>query len=145
MHPYELQISEEMNGIAGKDIYNNISDIYSLDSDKIEALIKLLLEYACWATNHLLITISRNFLSAIDSKLLLNYVYDLASVCIDFNDEWESRRFMELSKIISDEMLNWAITQAKCSNNVEVIEAISDYENQFYNQFLNCFSWLWIM
>ena len=129
MHPYELQISDEMNEIAGKDIYNNINYIYSLDYDKIEALIKLLLEYACWATNHLLINISRNFLSAIDSKLLFNYVCDLASVCIDFNDEWECRRFMELSKIISDEMLKWAITQVKCSNNAEVIEAISDYEN----------------
>lgn len=128
MHPYEQQISCEMNQIAGKDIYNNIHDIYSLDSEKTKLIIKLLLEYACCGQNHLPIKIARELLSVLDSKWLMNYICNLAINCLDLNDEWEYLRLLELSELISVELLKWALSLSENSENPDIIEAADDFK-----------------
>ena len=42
---------------------------------------------------------------------------------INIYDDWDYRRFLELSKLISDDLLDWAISISNNSQNHDIIEA----------------------
>jgi hypothetical protein len=127
MLPYTEQIKIEINTIAEKNIYDDINEIYLLSDKKSNDVIKSLIKYACWATNDLLIILSRNLFSSMKKEWVSSKIKLLAEDVIDFNDEWEYRRLLELADIISEDLLEWAIKKSVGSYNEEVLEAANDF------------------
>ena len=127
MHPYEKTIAEKMNGIAGKDIYFDVDKIMSENDDVRTKIIGLLVESACCYTNVLPITIARDCLKQFPKDWVCEKIRQTVFDSINVNDYWDYRRLLELSKIISDDLLKWALSLGKDSDDIDIIEAVEDF------------------
>ena len=54
----------------------------------------------------------------------------VAPEVLDLNDYWDYRRLMEVSKMISDELFQWAHEQGRDSSDPDVAEAYEDYKTR---------------
>ena len=128
MNVYEEIIRQKINEKAQKDISNNISSIINEPDDISIDIIKILLSYACTPTHIAPITYARNLLSQIQTEWICEKIKDLVFKSINIYDDWDYRRFLELSKMISDDLLDWAISISNHSQNPDIIEAAEDFK-----------------
>jgi hypothetical protein len=124
---YETQIMTEINQLVGKDIYGNFEKLPSLSEEKSKLIIVALLRYACCCAHNSPIIIARNMLSSLPHDWIADRIRLLSSSAIDFSDDWDYRRLLELAQIISDDLLNWVIEQSIGSDSVEILEAANDF------------------
>lgn len=128
MNVYEQIINQKINKKAQKDISNDISSVINEPDDISIEIIKILLSYACTPTHIAPITYARDLLLQIQTDWISNKIKDLVFESINIYDDWDYRRFLELSKMISDELLDWAISISNNSQNPDVIEAAEDFK-----------------
>jgi len=57
----------------------------------------------------------------------------VASSIIDFNDDWEYRRMLEVTELLSQELLAWGVQIGQSSDDPEVKEASVDFEEKLLN------------
>ena len=134
MNVYEEVIQNKINEIAGKEISSDIQQVVHETDDISSEIIKALLFYACNPTHIALITYSRKCLSQLSSEWLCIKIKNLVFQSVNIYDDWEDRRFLELSEIISKELLDWGISIAIFSTNPEIVEAAEDFKKrQVYN------------
>ena len=134
LHPYEEKIREKINKIANEDIYFKPSEIMQKSEDVVDNIICELLSDACCGQNVLPIEISRELLLAFPKKWISSKIKKLAFRSIDINDDWDYRRLLELSELISKELLIWAIALSDNSENPDIIEASYDFKLTLKNR-----------
>ncbi len=127
MNVYEEVIQNKINEIAGKEITSDIQQIVHETEDISSEIIKTLLFYACNPTHIAPIIYSRNCLSQLSSEWLCAKIKDLVFQSVNIYDDWEYRRFLELSEIISKDLLEWAISISSHSSNSDIIDAAADF------------------
>ncbi|MED1790098.1 hypothetical protein P4V47_21935 [Brevibacillus laterosporus] len=125
-NPYELQLREELNQIfAGSyDKMDIIPDYPLVIGLKI---LSVLTEYACKGQNTEPILLARNQLKKIPIGWLIQFFPEVAQKNIDFEDEWEFRRLLELVHEAIPHLLKKYIEYGLMSQNEEVKEAAEDF------------------
>lgn len=127
MHPYEEMIADEINMAANKEIFFKPDEIMK-EPDNISAeIISKLVSFACQGQNILPITIARDCLKQFPADWVSERIKETAFNSIDITDEWEYRRLLELSKIISPELLRWAVSLGENSDAPDIAEAAEDF------------------
>lgn len=127
MDTYERELSEEINRIAGKNVFFDVDLIIGLDSKTADDIVGCLLSYACQSQNDSPITLGRKYLTMLPKEWITERIIKVSPAALDLNDDWEYRRLMELSEMISKELLRWVHDQGRESDNPDVIEAYNDY------------------
>ena len=125
---YETWLIEEIQRI------NNFpyEDIKSLDKyplDISKQVLKVLIEHACQGQNYGPIMLGRKKIDEIDKAWLKQYFIEVASMCIDYSDEWEYRRLMELVVCVIPELKQEVLKLGVQSENEEVREVVEDFQN----------------
>jgi len=128
MNIYEEIISQKINEKAQKNISNDIQSIINEPNDISLDIIKILLSYACTPTHIAPITYARNLISQIQTEWICEKIKNLIFKSINIYDDWDYRRFLELSEMISDDLLDWAISISNHSQNPDIIEAAEDFK-----------------
>lgn len=126
---YQDNICNVLNRIS-QNSYNNMVGLDSLPLDKAREILTILLGFACEAQNIANITIARGLILQIPSKWLLDNLKSVAEETIDFNDDWEYRRLLELVECISKELLKWAVELGLNSNDIEIKEVAEDFKEK---------------
>ena len=127
MDTYERELSEEINRIAGKNVFFDTDLIIGLDKKTTDDIVGCLLSFACQSQNDSPITLGRKYLTMLPEEWVIERIINVSPVVLELNDDWEYRRLMELSEIISKDLLRWAHDQGRESDNPDVIEAYNDY------------------
>lgn len=125
---YEAWLIEEIQNINNfpyEDI--KVLDKYPLDVSK--QVLKILIENSCLGQNYGSIEISRKKINEIDKVWLKQYLIEVASSCIDYSDEWEYRRLVELVVFVMPELKQEILKFGAQSENEEVREVVEDFQN----------------
>lgn len=125
---YEAWLIEEIQNINNfpyEDI--KVLDKYPLDVSK--QVLKILIENSCLGQNYGSIEISRKKINEIDKVWLKQYLIEVASTCIDYSDEWEYRRLVELVVFVMPELKQEILKFGAQSENEEVREVVEDFQN----------------
>jgi len=129
---YEQHIKKEIETII-PGIYDNLNDINDYPNDRAEKVLRVLLEYSCLSQNHANITISRSLICKINVEWLKSHYKEVAINTINFNDDWEYRRLLEVIDESMPDYLKWAINIGKGSNNEEIREISLEFEEYLVN------------
>lgn len=127
MDVYEKTIMNKINAAAGKEIFFKVNEILEASDNISSEIVMILLDYACAPTNISPITISRNCLKQFPADWITNKIMKLVFRSVNIYDDWDYRRFLELSEIISKDLLEWAISISCFSDNSDIIEAAADF------------------
>ena len=90
-------------------------------------ILQKLLKWACQPQNTTAIVIARNKINEIDRAWLKQYFLEIAEKCIDFSDDWEYRRLMELVVCVVPELKEDALELVENSENEDIQEVAQDY------------------
>lgn len=124
---YEIWLMERLQQIGFP--YEDIKLLNSYPLEVSKQVLKILIEHACLGQNYAPIELSRNLINRIDKDWLKQYLVEVASTCIDFSDEWEYSRLVELVifvlPVLKQEILEIGIQ----SENEGVREAVEDFRN----------------
>ncbi|MGG4195699.1 MULTISPECIES: hypothetical protein [unclassified Paenibacillus] len=129
VHPYELRIREDLDKVL-PNAYDSIEKVEKLPLETGLNLLKILIEYACMSQNIVLITLAREQLKKIPLKWLTQYFLEVANGSVDFDDEWEYLRLLELVREAVPELLDGLIDRGLLSENDEVQEAAEWFRNK---------------
>lgn len=126
MNQYEEWLIKELQHIHGFE-YQDIKylDKYSYEISK--KVLGILIENACLGQNYATIELARKKISEISAGWLKENLLEIADSCIDFEDEWEYRRLMELIIAVIPELKNQLLIIGENSANIEVKEVVEDF------------------
>ena len=127
MNVYEKRIADEINQIANKEIFFNANEIMREPDGLATEIIGKLVSWACKPTNTTPITIARECLKQFPTDWISNKIKQTVLSSIDIGDYWEYRRLLELSEIISIDLLEWVITLGEGAKDLDIIEAVDDF------------------
>ena len=127
MDVYERSLSDEINRLAGKQVFFDVDRIVGLDQKTGNEVVGCLLSSACQSQNDRPITLGRQYLTMLPKEWVIDRIKEVVTTVLDLNDDWEYRRFLELSEMISIDLLRWAHEKGRGSNNPDVLEAYNDY------------------
>lgn len=126
MNQYEEWFMEEIQSIHGF----KYEDIKYLDKYPYlisRGVLKILIENACLGQNYAPIELARIKISDINAEWLKLNLLDVANSCIDFEDEWEYRRLVELIIDVIPELKNDILMIGANLGNKEVQEVVEDF------------------
>ena len=106
---------------------SEVDKILELSDNISSEIVIILLSYVCDSTHIAPITISRECLKQFPVDWITNKIMRLVFKAINIYDDWDYRRFLELSDLISKDLLEWAISISNHSNNSDIIEAATDF------------------
>ena len=124
--PYIIRMLDNIDHEAEKAIWK-IKHIDTLSEDEAKHILTVLIKNTCHSQNITPIVYARKRINEIPKKWLVDNFIDTAIMCIEFDDDWDYRRLLELIKVVIPEFLNWAIHIGLQSNNPEVVEAANDF------------------
>lgn len=127
MNVYEKRIADEINQIANKEIFFNANEIMREPDGLATEIIGKLVSWACKPTNITPITIARECLKQFPTDWISNEIKQTVLNSIDIGDYWEYRRLLELSEIISIDLLEWVITLGEGAKDLDIVEAVDDF------------------
>jgi len=125
---YETWLMEELQNIDNfpyEDI--RLLDKYPLEVSK--QVLKVLIENSCLGQNYGPIELGRKKISEIDKNWLKQYFIEVANECINYSDEWEYRRLLELVVYAIPELKHQVLEFGMNSENEEIREAVEDFQN----------------
>ena len=128
MNMYEMLLVDELKKI-NKFPYEDIQliDKYPLCISK--KVLKVLIENACLGQNYIPIELGRKKINEINKEWLNRYFLEVASSCINYSDEWEYRRLVELVVLVVPELKQRVLNIGKNSENEEIREVVEDYKD----------------
>lgn len=127
--PYELRLQNELNKVS-PNVYDRTDDIEILPESIGKKVLAVLVEFACYSQNLTMIELARNKIKTIPSNWLMKYFPEVAKKSINFEDEWEYRRLLELLSEATPILLKWGVELGVNSTNEEVREAAEDFKGQ---------------
>jgi len=95
--PYELNIRKALDKIL-PGAYDNIEKIGGFPTEIRKNILEILIKYACESQNVTAIMLARDRIKKIPSSCLSCIFLEALDAVIDFQDEWEYRRLLELVK-----------------------------------------------
>ncbi|WP_366293481.1 hypothetical protein [Paenibacillus sp. AN1007] len=95
--PYELNIRKALDKIL-PGAYDNIEKIGGVPTEIRKNILEILIKYACESQNVTAIMLARDRIKKIPSSCLSCIFLEASDAVIDFQDEWEYRRLLELVK-----------------------------------------------
>ena len=123
-------IADSINRIANKEIYFNADEIKNSSEEISSAIVGELVGWACKPQNIMPISIARDCLKQFPVEWVSSKMKQTALKSIDITDDWDYRRLLELSEMISLDLLKWAITLGEKSDNSDILEAADDYNER---------------
>ena len=127
MDMYEMMLINELQKI-NKFPYEDIPSIDKYPLCIAKKVLKVLIENACLGQNYAPIELGRKKLNEINKDWLNRNFLKVASSCIDYSDEWEYRRLVELVVLVVPELKQKVLDIGKNSKNEEIREIIEDYK-----------------
>lgn len=127
INSYEIWLIKELQNINNfpyKDIV--ILDTYSLEVSK--QVLKILIENSCLGQNYGPIELGRKKINEINKEWLKNNFVEVASECINYDDEWEYRRLLELVVYAIPELKQEILKFGEQSENEEIREVVEDFK-----------------
>ena len=125
---YEKRIMADIEAVQ-VGAYFNMVNIDKYPQEIACLILQKLLEWACQPQNVTAIVTARNKISEIDKDWLKRYFIEVVRKCIDFSDDWEYRRLMELVVFVVPELKDDALELVKNSENENIQEVVQDYKN----------------
>lgn len=126
MDTYEQMLINKLNKVCGFK-YSDIKTLQSYPLEISTSVLKILVENACLSQNYRAIELGRKKIDEIDKTWLEEHFIDVANSCVNFNDEWEYRRLLELTKKSLPGLAQEVIKRGLNSINEEVREAAMDF------------------
>ncbi len=123
---YEKRIIDDIEAVQ-VGAYSNIGRVDKYPKKIACLILQKLLEWACQPQNATAIIIARNRISEIDKDWLKQYFFEVAEKCIDFSDDWEYRRLMELIICVIPELKEDALALVENSEDEDIQEVVRDY------------------
>ena len=111
-------------------VYDDVEKIDKYTMENAQEILKILIENACLGQNYAPIEIAREKIGKMNYDWLIHNFIGVAKTCIDFTDEWEYRRLVEVVvryiPDIKDEILGIGMS----SLNEEVKEVAIDFRDK---------------
>ncbi len=124
---YEIMLIERLEKEIGFS-YADISVVDEYPVDVAKAVVKLLVENACQGQNISGIELARNNLKRVKKEWIKKYFFDITKECIDYSDDWEYRRLLELTEDILPELKMDILNVNINSDDEEILEIIEDFK-----------------
>jgi len=124
---YETWLAEELQNIDDFPY----EDIKLLDKYPIEVskrVLKVLIENSCLGQNYGPIELGRKKIGEIDKEWLKQHFIEVANECINFSDEWEYSRLLELVVYAIPELKHRVFEFGINSENEEIREVVEDFQ-----------------
>ena len=128
--PYSQMVCDALKAIDDFTI-EELPRLHTYPADTSERVLKELIMFACCPSNHTLIILGRKHIQRINRKWRLEHILDVAKECLDFSDDWEYQRFLELIDLSAFELLKDVILIGKDADNADVKEASQDFEEYY--------------
>ena len=128
MNQYEEWLIKELQCIHGFK-YQDFKHLDKYSYDISKDVLRILIENACLGQNYAPVELARKKISEISAEWLKENLLEIASSCIDFEDEWEYRRLMELIIVVIPELKNQLLIIGENSANAEVKEVVEDFRD----------------
>lgn len=128
--PYSQMVCDALKAIDDFTI-EELPRLHTYPADTSERVLKELIMFACCPTHIVLITLGRKHIQRINRKWRLEHILDVAKECLDFSDDWEYQRFLELIDLSAFELLKDVILIGKDADNADVKEASQDFEEYY--------------
>lgn len=127
MDVYEIDLIEKVNK-ALDGIYDDISCLDQYPLPVSRKVLGILIQNACLGQNCGPIELGRNKIREINNRdWLIKYFIEVADENIDYSDEWEFRRLVELVMLCVPELKECVLSKGANSENEEVREVVEDY------------------
>lgn len=127
MDIYEKRIINDIETVQ-VGCYYSIMDIDKYPKEMACEILQKLLEWACQPQNMTAIAIARKKIREINKDWLSEYLLEVTETCIDFSDEWEYRRLLELVVDVVPEMKEHFLEFGLDSENEGIREIVEDYK-----------------
>lgn len=113
---------------SGFDITCGIENLPTLQRKVGKKAVAELLNWACSPQNTALICIGREYLTTLPPQWCKSVIIEVINDnAIELDDDWYYRRFLELTKLIDTELLQYGISIGLRSKNLDIVEAANDY------------------
>ena len=125
---YELWLIEELHKIENFQ-YEDIQNLHQYPLVTSKQVLRVLIENACLGQNYAPIELGRKKINEINKEWLGQYFLEVAETCIDFSDEWEYRRLVELVDFSVTELKDKVFELGVDSDNEEIRELVEEFQN----------------
>ena len=125
---YELWVIEELHKI-GNFQYEDIQNLHQYPLATSKQVLIDLIENACLGQNYAPIELGQKKINEINKEWLEQYFLEVAEACIDFSDEWEYRRLVELVASVIPELKEKVLELEVDSDNEEIRELVEEFQN----------------
>ena len=105
----------------------DLEQVESCESGEAKKIVCLLLVFACQAQQAGMIMTARERLARLPGKWFRENIIACSKECLDLEDEWEFRRFLELLSIKDSSLIRPLAESRLVSPNEEVREAAEDF------------------
>lgn len=130
MHVYEIDLIEKVNKTLDS-IYDDISHLDKYPLSVSKKVLGILIQNACVGQNCGPIELGRKKIGEINNRdWLIKYFMEVADENIDYSDEWEYRRLVELVMLCVPELKECVLAKGENSENAEVREVVEDYSHK---------------
>ena len=126
---YEIDLMQKVNKISN-DLYDDIKNLdkYSLSASK--QVLEILIGNACLGQNIMPIRLGREKIGEIlNHDWLMKHFMEAADEVIDYSDEWEYRRLVELVMICIPELKESVLSRGMNSEDEEIREVVEDFKD----------------
>lgn len=110
--------------------YDEINRLHQYPLQESLRVLQELVEYACLSQNYVAVELGRKKIKEIDKEWLKIHLFEVANKCINFNDDYEYSRLVELVLLVTPERENEVIRIGLNSENIDVKEIAEDYQKK---------------
>lgn len=125
---YENMLKEEIAAISDS-IYDDIRHLDKYPVESARKVLGILIQSACIGQNLAPIVLGRQKIMELDHQWLIEHFIEVADACINYADEWEYRRLLELTVLCVPELKIKVLDRGRNSENPEIREAVEDFED----------------
>ena len=127
---YEIDLIKEVNKTLNG-IYDDISHLDQYPLPVSKKVLGILIQNACIGQNCGPIELGRKKIREINNRdWLIKYFIEVADENINYSDEWEFRRLVELVMLCLPELKERVLAKGVNSENEEVREVVEDYSHK---------------
>ncbi|MEK3718451.1 hypothetical protein [Paenibacillus sp. FSL R7-0333] len=127
--PYELQLRKALNKVL-PDAYESLKTLDQMPIEIGMKVLGVLVNYACESQNITVITLARDAIKKIPLKWLTQYYPEVVNRIIDWADEWQYIRLLEVTREVAPELLKVFIDRGLLSENDEILETAEYFRSK---------------
>ncbi|WP_342548012.1 hypothetical protein NST69_31105 [Paenibacillus sp. FSL P2-0089] len=127
--PYELQLRKALDKVL-PDAYESLKTLDQMPIEIGMKVLGVLVNYACESQNITVITLARDAIKKIPLKWLTQYYPEVVNRSIDWADEWQYIRLLEVTREVAPELLKVFIDRGLLSENDEILETAEYFRSK---------------